>query len=310
METVLVVDDNEQNCELIRDIVSTWGYEVYKAFQGKDAIKIALNSPPDIILLDVMLPGMNGFEVCHELKNNLLTQNVPIVMLTVLTDVDDRIHGLKVGADNFLVKPFNYHELKYIMASLITRKKVIDKMEHQNCIVDSFLEMIKMRNQELLEHVLKVHAYCEKVAMYMELNETQKEKLLVAAYLHDIGYIVESEFQKHACLGAKFIAPYKIGDWLTVLIKYHHEKMNNARYPIDILNKKNVQREMEVLLTINRFVDLWNESDQESAVARAYEEGTAGEISLPVVKVLQQIIKDEKFRVNFGEKQSLLGVNI
>lgn len=304
METVLVVDDNEQNCELIRDIVSTWGYEVHKAFQGKDAIQLALNSSPDIILLDVMLPGMNGFEVCHELKNNPLTQSIPIVMLTVLTDVDDRIHGLKVGADNFLVKPFNYHELKYIVASLITRKKLIDKMEHHNDIVNSFLLMIKTRNQDLLEHVLKVHAYCEKASRYMDLTDTQKEKLLVAAYLHDIGHILESDFQKHAWLGAQFIAPYKIGEWLTVLIKYHHEKMNDPRYPIAILNEKKVRQEMEVLLTVNRFVDLWTESDQETGVALAYDEAKSGEISLSVVEILQQVIKDEKFLANFGENQS------
>lgn len=304
METVLVVDDNEQNCELIRDIVSTWGYEVHKAFQGKDAIQMALNSSPDIILLDVMLPGMNGFEVCHELKNNPLTQSIPIVMLTVLTDVDDRIHGLKVGADNFLVKPFNYHELKYIVASLITRKKLIDKMEHHNDIVNSFLLMIKTRNQDLLEHVLKVHAYCEKASRYMDLTDTQKEKLLVAAYLHDIGHILESDFQKHAWLGAQFIAPYKIGEWLTVLIKYHHEKMNDPRYPIAILNEKKVRQEMEVLLTVNRFVDLWTESDQETGVALAYDEAKSGEISLSVVEILQQVIKDEKFLANFGENQS------
>lgn len=299
METVLVVDDNEQNCELIRDIVSTWGYEVYKAFQGKDAIQLALNSPPDIILLDVMLPGMNGFEVCHELKNNPLTQNVPIVMLTVLTDVDDRIRGLKVGADNFLVKPFNYHELKYIVASLVTRKKLIDKMEHRTSIVDSFLLMIKTCNQELLEHVLKVHAYSEKVARYMGLTDIQKEKLLVAAYLHDIGHIVEPEFQKHAWLGAQFIVPYKIGEWLTVLIEYHHVKMNDPSYPIDILNKMKMRQEMEVLLTVNRFVDLWTESDQENGVARAYDEAKSGEMSLSVVEGLQQVIKDEKFLANF-----------
>lgn len=304
METVLVVDDNEQNCELIRDIVSTWGYEVHKAFQGKDAIQLALNSSPDIILLDVMLPGMNGFEVCHELKNNPLTQSIPIVMLTVLTDVDDRIHGLKVGADHFLVKPFNYHELKYIVASLITRKKLIDKMEHHNDIVNSFLLMIKTRNQDLLEHVLKVHAYCEKVSRYMDLTDVQKEKLLVAAYLHDIGHILESDFQKHAWLGAQFIAPYKIGEWLTVLIKYHHEKMNDPRYPIAILNEKKIRQEMEVLLTVNRFVDLWTESDQETGVALAYDEAKSGEISLSVVEILQQVIKDEKFLANFGENQS------
>lgn len=108
MKTVLIVDDNIKNLDLFKDFVESWGYETVTAQQGKDAISLAERYLPDIILLDVMLPGMSGYEVCRELKENTKTQHIPVVMITVLNDIADRIHGYKIGADQFLVKPVDY----------------------------------------------------------------------------------------------------------------------------------------------------------------------------------------------------------
>ena len=90
MEKILIVDDNKQNCDIIKDLLETWGYHVYVAFEGYEAINIAINHKPAVILLDVMLPGMNGFEICEKLKNNANTQNISIIMLTALNEVEDR----------------------------------------------------------------------------------------------------------------------------------------------------------------------------------------------------------------------------
>lgn len=295
MEKVLVVDDNEQNCELIRDIVSTWGYDVYKVFQGRDAIQLAEKILPDIVLLDVMLPGMNGFEVCHAIKNSPRTENIPVVMMTVLTDVEDRIHGLKVGADNFLVKPVNYHELKYIISSLVARKKLNDKTEQHLNIIESYLVMQKMYSLGLYKHIQSVHDYCQRVAKWMNLSDAQKERLLIAAYVHDVGYLVTNNFELHAEYGAKLIEPLKISSWLMPLIEFHHENLSSPKYNPLTFEKLGIKKELDILITINCFVNALKDYDKETALEILIRDCRQGLYSRECTQALEQVLKDEKF---------------
>lgn len=287
MEKILVVDDNEQNCELMRDILLAWGYEVYEAFQGMDAIRYALSYQPDIILLDVMLPGMNGFEVCHEIKTNPRVQHIPIIMLTVLNDVEDRIRGLKVGADHFLSKPINYNELKYRISALIHHKKQLDRMEYQQRVVEVFLAMMKASNLELYLHSCQVHEYCHKVSRLLFIGDQQYGRLLIGAYLHDIGKLIAEG--DHLEIGASVVAPLKMGDWLGDLIRNHHNKESiSPDYALAV--------ELEILTTVNRFVNLSGQArDKESCLVGMYDEISKGWWSARVVEALQQLLKDEKF---------------
>ena len=143
MKTVLIVDDNIKNLDLFKDFVESWGYETVTAQQGKDAISLAERYLPDIILLDVMLPGMSGYEVCRELKENTKTQHIPVVMITVLNDIADRIHGYKIGADQFLVKPVDYNELHAILDSLFGKKSMFDEMESRGTVIESLNVLLK-----------------------------------------------------------------------------------------------------------------------------------------------------------------------
>lgn len=108
---ILAVDDKPDNIELIADIVEALDYEVLKAYDGLTALKMVDNDPPDLILLDVNMPGMSGFEVVSQLKSNEVTAQIPVIMLTALTDVKHRVEGLGLGADDYLTKPFSAREL-------------------------------------------------------------------------------------------------------------------------------------------------------------------------------------------------------
>ena len=145
MDRILVVDDHVQNCEIIGDVLTAWGYDVYNAFHGMEALKAVTTYRPDLILLDVMLPGMNGFEVCKKIKNNPQTADIPIIMLTVLNEVEDRIRCFDVGAEEFLSKPVNYNELKNRIITLINNKRQLAKMESQKQIIQGFLETMRKR---------------------------------------------------------------------------------------------------------------------------------------------------------------------
>ncbi|MFQ5656779.1 MAG: sensor histidine kinase [Candidatus Methylomirabilales bacterium] len=114
METgakILVVDDNEQDLSLIRAILRRHGYDPLLARSGEEAIRQVLQDPPDLILLDVMMPGMDGFEVCRRLKDEQGTRLTPIVIMTALDQPEDEIRGIEAGADDFLTKPVNQPEL-------------------------------------------------------------------------------------------------------------------------------------------------------------------------------------------------------
>ena len=108
---ILVVDDNQDNIELIQDILDTLGYKIHAAMDGKTALQVAREVYPDLIVLDVNMPGMSGFEVVEHLKQDEQMQSIPVIMLTALSDVENRVHAMTLGAEDYLTKPFSPREL-------------------------------------------------------------------------------------------------------------------------------------------------------------------------------------------------------
>ncbi len=108
---ILVADDNRDNIELISDILSVTDHEIFTAMDGFNVLRIVPQVMPDLILLDVNMPGMTGFEVCEKLKANPATAGIHVIMVTALSDIDNRVKGLTVGADDYLSKPFSPKEL-------------------------------------------------------------------------------------------------------------------------------------------------------------------------------------------------------
>ncbi|MCB1551280.1 MAG: response regulator, partial [Alphaproteobacteria bacterium] len=124
---VLVVDDILPNVKLLEAKLMAEYYEVVTALNGPEALKKIVECNPDVVLLDVMMPGMDGFEVCRQIKANPLTAHIPVVMVTALTDVEDRVRGLENGADDFLSKPVNDVALMARVRSLVRLKMTIDE---------------------------------------------------------------------------------------------------------------------------------------------------------------------------------------
>lgn len=124
---ILVVDDNADNVQLLSDIVSSMNLTPLRAFDGVEALRTVYETHPDLIILDVNMPGMSGFEVCEQLKTDATTAHIPVLLLTALEDVEHRVHGLKLGADDYLVKPFNPREL---MERVRTRLRLKNEADH------------------------------------------------------------------------------------------------------------------------------------------------------------------------------------
>ena len=126
---ILVVDDIPTNLKLLEAKLTAEYYDVITADDGASALAIVERTPPDLILLDVMMPGMDGFEVCRRLKSNLQTRHIPVVMVTALSDVTDRVKGLECGADDFLSKPVNDIALFARVSSLVRLKLMMDELQ-------------------------------------------------------------------------------------------------------------------------------------------------------------------------------------
>jgi len=126
---ILVVDDIPLNVELLRTYLKSAGYFVLEANDGEEALKSVAQNKPDLVLLDIMMPKINGFEVCQKLKSDTKTQFVPIVLVTALQSIEDKVKGIESGADDFITKPFNKLELLARVKSLLRIKFLHDELE-------------------------------------------------------------------------------------------------------------------------------------------------------------------------------------
>ena len=126
---ILVVDDEKNNRLLLKAILEVKGYQVSEAEDGEQALHIVMKDPPDVILLDVMMPGIDGYEVCRRLKNDIKTASIPILMVTALSERSDRIKGIEAGANEFLSKPIDHHEVVLRVHNAVYSKHLFDQLQ-------------------------------------------------------------------------------------------------------------------------------------------------------------------------------------
>lgn len=306
MKTVLIVDDNIKNLDLFKDFVESWGYETVTAQQGKDAISLAERYLPDIIPLDVMLPGMSGYEVCRELKENTKTQHIPVVMITVLNDIADRIHGYKIGADQFLVKPVDYNELHAILDSLFGKKSMFDEMESRGTVIESLNVLLKqcLPSEAVVVADRKFH-YCRKLCDYLNLSKNETEQGLLLVRIQDIiatlckqkGTVPEDEMT--------FLEPLKMDKWVKPLLLYIRGYLNGVD---ETLQRKIKECHLEKLAGISFVLDLYGSilvsenGDDNKALLKLRQECSQYAYPDDVVRLLEQIVNDELFMKSLKDK--------
>ena len=187
--TILIVDDEERNIKLLKAMLTSEGNSIYSALNGKDALKMAVDICPDIILLDVMMPGLDGFEVCKRIKQNKTTRSIPVLMVTALSTKNNHIKGIEAGADDFLTKPVDREELRIRVKSLLRIKSYHDELLSQyNEITEknerlSRLEEIKDRLMHMIIHDINnpLQAIFMSLQMVLakqdNLSDNQKKRL-------------------------------------------------------------------------------------------------------------------------------------
>ena len=244
---ILAVDDQQPNLTLLTQMLEAEGHIVRTAGTGLSALEAIDRQPPDLILLDVGLPDINGFEVCRRLKHNPLTRLTPVVMVTGLNSREHRIEGINAGADDFLGKPFDSGELRARVGSLLRLKRYTDDLESAESVILSLALTVEARDPYTDGHCQRLAEYASALGRTLGLSNEEVSALHRGGYLHDVGKIgiADAILQKPTPLNAAEYATMKahtvIGDRLCgnlrslalvrPIVRHHHELLNGAGYP-------------------------------------------------------------------------------
>jgi putative two-component system response regulator len=245
--TILVADDDELNRELLTEILLGEGYSVVCAANGDQALDAIDRSLADLALLDVMMPGMTGFEVCSTVKSRPETRFIPVVLVTGLSHVDERIQGITCGADDFLSKPVNKQELLARTRSLLRLKEFTDELDNAETVLFSLALSIEAKDPYTRGHCDRLSEYSDAMAVRLGLPQDQRVALRRAGVVHDIGKIGVPEhvllkkgpltaeewaiMKQHPVVGERICSPLKSFRLVLPIIRHHHEKLDGSGYP-------------------------------------------------------------------------------
>src|SRR5713226_7711122 len=187
--TILIVDDQEQNRDLLRELLSKDSFRLVTAADGQEAIDQIAKAPPDLVLLDVQMPKLNGFEVCRRIKTSPETRLIPVVLVTALSAREDRVLGLVAGADDFLSKPIDPTELLARVRSLLSLKTYTDELDRAEAVLFSMARIVEGRDRATGDHCERLSSLCAQLGRQIGLSEEQVTALSRAGIVHDVGKI-------------------------------------------------------------------------------------------------------------------------
>jgi putative two-component system response regulator len=245
--SVLVVDDIEANLELMEAVFQREGYTVRMALEADSALEICNKYSIDIAILDVMMPGVNGFELCRKLKRQTTKYFFPVILLTALNDKKSRITGLECGADDFISKPFDVLELLTKVRSLLKLKELHEELDHSENVIFSLVAAMEAADYYTKGHSTRVGALAKKFGSFLGFPEKELELLKKAGILHDIGKIGFSDnilrkperltieemntIRKHPVIGESICRPLTSMQSVLPAIRHHHERWDGSGYP-------------------------------------------------------------------------------
>lgn len=286
---VLVVDDLAANVSLATALLQRDGYLVSSAANDVDALEAVVREHPDLVLMDVKMPGLDGFEVCRALKSDPATRLIPIVLVTASNDNEDRIRGIESGADDFITKPFNAPELRARMRSLVRIKRYTDELDTVESVIVSLALTIEARDESTEGHCQRLAAYASALGRELRLPDEEIAALQRGGFLHDIGKVgipdsvllkpdrltpAEYEVMKqHALIGDRLCGELRSLRRVRPIVRHHHERLDGSGYP-DGLRGDGIPLLAQIIGIVDVFDALTTERPYKPALpaARAYEE--------------------------------------
>ena len=245
--TILVADDQVSNRELLEELLAAEGFKVATVSNGVAALEQLSIVPIDLVLLDVMMPHLNGFQTCEKIKANPETYLIPVILITALSDKQDRIEGIKAGADDFLTRPVDRTELLARVRSLVRLKLRTDELERAESVLFTLARSIEGKDPYTHGHCERLSEYSASLGEHLTLPEDQVTALRRAGVVHDIGKIAIPDaiilkptslspeewklMREHPVVGERICAPLKSFRSVLPIIRHHHEKFDGSGYP-------------------------------------------------------------------------------
>ena len=245
--TVLVVEDDPSNRALLTRLLERAGYNAVAAPDGPSGLAAAFEVAPDIVLLDVGLPGMDGLAICRRLRADPRTVALPVVLLTGRTSVDDVVAGLDAGADDFLAKPFHEAELLARLRSARRLARVMAEMESAQGVVAALANAVEAKDSMTEHHCQRLAGLAHLLATAAELDPVSVKGVVFGALLHDIGKIGVSDvilkkpgaltkdewlqMRQHPLIGEQICRPLASSREFAPIVRHHHERWDGRGYP-------------------------------------------------------------------------------
>jgi putative two-component system response regulator len=315
---ILVVDDNQDNSMLMRELLSSRGYDVSTAGTAEEAEEQIQTQQPDLILLDVVMPGKSGYDLCHELKNEAKTRLIPVVMITGLSDREDKVRGIESGADDFLNKPIFPEELFARVKSLIKLKEFTDELDSAEDVLCTLGLSVEARDPYTEGHCERLARYASELGRHLGLDEDSIVALKRGGFLHDLGKIrIPDEILKkgsnltpadwqimkqHPIYGETICKPLRSLRLVLPIIRYHHEHWNGSGYP-DGLRGEEIPLLARVLQVVDVYDALRTERPykpaltHEASAATMRNEAEAGMWDKRLVEAFLAMLSKEKSQV-------------
>ncbi len=244
---VLVVDDYEPNAKGMRDLLVAAGHTVRVANNGADALRFASDEPPDLVVLDVVMPGMSGVDVCRELKTRSVTRLTPVVLVTGSQDHAYRLAGLDAGADDFINKPLDIPEFRTRIKSLLRLKRLTDELESTEAIMTMLGQIVEARDPYTEGHCERLADYATALGAALGLPGYDLDTLSRGAVLHDVGKIAVPDgvllkagrldpeemllMKQHPVIGDNLCRTVRSLERVRPIVRSHHEREDGRGYP-------------------------------------------------------------------------------
>lgn len=245
---ILLVDDEPSNLQLLRQILKD-DYQLFFAKDGKLALQLAEQEQPDLILLDVMMPDMDGLETCCQLKNNPLTRHIPVIFVSALNEVSDESMGFEVGGVDYISKPIKPAIVKARVRTHLALVDIAELRRTQLQIIECLGRAAEYKDDDTGKHVSRMSRYSQAIALAAGFTADKAELLLHAVPMHDVGKIGIPDsilmkpgpltpeewviMKKHAEIGVEIIGddPAELFKVARIVAQNHHEKWNGSGYP-------------------------------------------------------------------------------
>ncbi|MDE3111568.1 MAG: response regulator [Chloroflexota bacterium] len=245
--TVLVVDDVEANRELLDARLHDLGYDVRQARDGIEALEAFEDAEPDLVLLDVDMPRLDGITVCRRIKAHPLRRLVPVVLLTAHQDRDTRLRGLAAGADDFLSKPFDPAELRVRTEVLLRDRELNKQLDAAEGIVMALARVVEARDRYTVHHAERVGLYAREIGRVHGVLTADLDVLYKGGVMHDLGKAVipadillkrgalsdveRALMECHPTEALRIIEPLRSMARFAPIIRHHHERVDGTGYP-------------------------------------------------------------------------------